>query len=98
MIRVTLPHHLRTLARSGAEVSVEVDGPVTQRAVLDALEAAYPMLRGTIRTHERLERRPFLRYFVCGEDLSLASPDEPLPEAVAAGREPFRVIGAIAGG
>ena len=98
MIRVTLPHHLRTLARTGSEVSLALDGPVTQRAVLDALEKAYPMLRGTIRTHERLERRPFLRYFACGEDLSLASPDDPLPEAVASGREPFMVIGAIAGG
>lgn len=93
-----LPYHLRTLARTGAEVSVEPDGPVTQRAVLDALERAYPMLRGTIRAHDTLERRPFLRYFGCGEDISLASPDDPLPEEIATGREPFLVIGAIAGG
>jgi hypothetical protein len=98
VIRVTLPYHLRTLARTGAEVVVEPRGPATQRSVLDALEAAYPMLRGTIRVHDTLERRPFLRYFACGEDVSLSSPDEPLPEAVAAGREPFMVIGAIAGG
>jgi sulfur-carrier protein len=98
VIRVMLPYHLRTLARTGAEVVVEPLGPATQRAVLDALEAAYPMLRGTIRQHDTLERRPFLRYFACGEDVSLSSPDEPLPEAVAAGREPFMVIGAIAGG
>ena len=98
MIRVLLPHHLRTLARTGAEVTVEPDGPVTQRAVLDALEAAYPMLKGTIRNHDTLERRPFLRFFACGEDISLIAPDAPLPEAVASGREPFLVIGAIAGG
>jgi hypothetical protein len=89
---------LRTLAGTGPEVSVSVEGTVTQRAVLDALEAAYPMLKGTIRTHEALQRRPFLRYFACGEDLSLAGPDEPLPDAVASGKEPFMVIGAIAGG
>ena len=98
MIRVTLPYHLRTLARTGAEVSVEPAEPVTARSVLDALEAAYPMLRGTIRQHDTLERRPFLRYFACGEDVSLVSPDEPLPEAVVSGKEPFMVIGAIAGG
>ena len=98
MIRVVLPYHLRNLARVGAEVNVEVNGPVTQRAVLDAVEAAYPMLRGTIRDHGTLARRPFLRYFVCGEDLSLASPDDPLPEAIASGKEPFMVVGAIAGG
>jgi molybdopterin synthase sulfur carrier subunit len=97
-IRVMLPYHLRTLARTGPEVEVSVAGPVTQRAVLDALENAYPMLQGTIRLHGTLERRPFLRYFACGEDLSLASPDDALPEAIASGREPFLVIGAIAGG
>jgi hypothetical protein len=97
-IRVALPHHLRTLARSGAEVSVKVEGPVTTKAVLDALETAYPMLTGTIRDHVTRQRRPFLRYFACGEDLSLASPDSPLPDAIASGREPFLVIGAIAGG
>lgn len=98
MIRVTLPYHLRNLARTGPEVTVEPEGPPTARSVLDALEAAYPMLRGTIRAHDTFERRPFLRYFVCGEDVSLASPDDPLPDAVAQGREPFMVIGAIAGG
>lgn len=98
MIRVTLPYHLRTLARTGAEVALAIEGPVTQRAVLDALEAAYPMLRGTIRDHGTLARRPFLRFFACGEDLSLAGPDDPLPDAVVSGREPFMVIGAIAGG
>ncbi len=98
MIRVVLPYHLRTLARVGSEVSLEIKGPVTQRAVLDALEAAYPMLAGTIRDHATRERRPFLRYFACGEDLSLESPDNVLPEAVASGKEPFLVIGAIAGG
>lgn len=98
MIRVILPHHLRSLANVGPEVAVEVDGPVTQRTVLDALEARYPMLRGTIRDHVTQERRPFLRYFACQEDLSHESPDAPLPEAVATGEEPFRVLGAIAGG
>ncbi len=98
MIRVVLPHHLRNLARSGAEVQLEVEGPVTQRAVLDALEAHYPMLRGTIRDHVTQERRAFLRYFACKEDLSHEDPDAPLPEAVATGVEPFLVIGAIAGG
>jgi hypothetical protein len=98
MIRVELPHHLRTLARVGAEVQVQVTGPVTQRAVLDALEAAYPMLRGTIRDHTTQQRRPFLRFFACAEDLSLEPPDAPLPEAVARGVEPFLVVGAIAGG
>lgn len=98
MIRVTLPHHLRNLAGVGAEVTVEVDGPVTQRAVLDALEARYPVLRGTIRDHTTQARRPFLRYFACQEDLSHEPPDAPLPDAVASGAEPFRVIGAIAGG
>ena len=98
MIRVILPFHLRTLAHVGTEVTLEVEGPVTQRSVLDALEARYPMLRGTIRDHVTLQRRPFLRFFACEEDLSHNSPDEPLPEAVASGKEPFLVIGAIAGG
>jgi molybdopterin synthase sulfur carrier subunit len=90
--------HLRTLAKVGAEVQVEVEGPVTQRSVLDALEAKYPMLRGTIRDHVTLKRRAFLRFFACEEDLSLEPPDAPLPAAVASGAEPFFVIGAIAGG
>lgn len=98
MIRVALPAHLRTLAHVSDEVEVRVEGPVTQRAILDALEARYPMLRGTIRDHVTLERRPFLRFFACGEDWSLESPDTPLPGAVASGAEPFLVIGAIAGG
>ncbi|HEV2947482.1 MAG TPA: MoaD/ThiS family protein [Gemmataceae bacterium] len=98
MIRVVIPMHLRTLAKVGAEVQVEVEGPVTQRSVLDALEARYPMLRGTIRDHVTLKRRAFLRFFACEEDLSLESPDAPLPAAVASGAEPFFVIGAIAGG
>ena len=98
MIRVILPQHLRTLAKVGSEVSVEVHGTVTQRSVLDAVEAAYPMLRGTIRDHVTQERRPFLRFFACEEDLSHESPDAPLPEAVASGAEPLLVIGAIAGG
>jgi molybdopterin synthase sulfur carrier subunit len=98
MIRVALPYHLRNLAQVGAEVELEVAGPVTQRSVLDALEAAYPMLRGAIREHETLKRRAFLRFFACEQDLSHESPDAPLPEAVASGKEPFLVIGAIAGG
>jgi len=98
MIRVILPHHLRNLARVGPEVSLEVEGPVTQRTVLDALEARYPVLRGTIRDHTSQQRRPFLRFFACMEDLSHESPDDPLPDEVAAGDEPFRIIGAIAGG
>jgi sulfur-carrier protein len=98
MIRVILPAHLRTLARTGGEVELEVEGPVTQRAILDALEARYPMLRGTIRDHVTQQRRPYLRFFACQEDLSHEPPDAPLPEAVSAGNEPFRVIGAIAGG
>jgi hypothetical protein len=98
MIRVVLPHHLRNLARVGSEVEVAVEGPVTQRAVLDALEARYPVLKGTIRDHETQQRRAFLRFFACAEDLSHESPDAPLPQAVADGHEPFLVIGAIAGG
>lgn len=98
MIRVRLPTHLRRLAGSNAEVTVEVSGPVTQRTVLDALEARYPMLRGTIRDQVTLQRRPFVRFFACQEDLSHDSPDALLPEAVAAGTEPFLVVGAIAGG
>jgi sulfur-carrier protein len=98
MIRVILPYHLRTLASVGAEVTLEVAAPVTQRSVLDALEARYPMLRGTIRDHATGQRRPMLRFFACEEDLSLESPDAPLPEKVASGTEPFFIIGAIAGG
>jgi len=98
MIRVVLPHHLRTLARVGAEVQLDIEGPATQRLVLDALEASYPVLRGTIRDHVTHKRRPFVRFFACLEDLSHESPDAPLPDAVASGAEPFYVIGAIAGG
>ncbi len=98
MIRVTLPYHLRTLASVGKEISLEIDGPVTQRTVLTALEQRYPMLTGTIRDHGTLQRRPFLRFFACGEDLSLEEPDTLLPEAVVDGKEPFMIIGAIAGG
>jgi molybdopterin synthase sulfur carrier subunit len=98
MIRVILPQHLRTLAHVGAEVELGITGPVTQRTVLDALEARYPMLRGTIRDHGTQQRRAFLRFFACEEDLSHEPPDAPLPEAVASGKEPFIVIGAIAGG
>ena len=97
-IRVVLPYHLRTLAQVGAEVQLDVGGPVNQRSVLDALEARYPMLRGTIRDHVTHKRRPFLRYFVCEEDWSHELPDALLPDAVASGVEPFFVIGAIAGG
>jgi len=98
MIRVILPQHLRTLAHVGAELELEVMGPVTQRSVLDALEARYPMLRGTIREHDTQQRRPFLRFFACEEDLSHESPDAPLPDAVVSGAEPFLIIGASAGG
>ena len=98
MIRVMLPAHLRTLAQINGDAQVEVDGPVTQRAVLDALEASYPMLRGAIRDHVTKQRRAFVRFFACEEDLSHESPDAPLPEAVASGAEPFIVVGAIAGG
>ena len=98
MIHVVLPPHLRNLAHVGSEVTLDFEGPVTQRSILDALEARYPMLRGTIRDHVTLQRRPFLRFFACEEDLSHESPDAPLPEAIASGKEPFIVIGAIAGG
>ena len=98
MIRVVLPHHLRTLALVSGDVELEISGPVTVRSILDALEARYPMLRGTIRDHGTLARRPFLRFFACGQDLSLDSPDAPLPDAIASGAEPFYIIGAIAGG
>ena len=98
MIRVVIPPHLRILAQVGAESQLEVAGPVTQRSVLDALEARYPMLRGTIRDHGTLKRRPMLRYFACEDDLSHDPPDTPLPEAVALGKEPFWIIAAIAGG
>ncbi len=98
MIRVALPYHLRTLAHVSGDVTLEIDGPVTQRTVLDALETRYPMLRGTIRDHATHQRRPFLRYFACLQDLSHEPPDDPLPEAVASGSEPFYIIGAIAGG
>jgi molybdopterin synthase sulfur carrier subunit len=98
MIRVELPQHLRTLAHVGREVQIEVEGPVTQRSVLDALEARYPMLRGTIRDHVTLQRRAFLRFFACEQDLSHESPDALLPEAVTSGKEPLLIIGAIAGG
>jgi sulfur-carrier protein len=98
MIRVLLPQHLRTLAHVGSEVTLDVEGPVTQRSVFDALEARYPMLRGTIRDQVTLQRREFLRFFACEEDLSHEPADAPLPDAVASGKEPFIVIGAIAGG
>jgi hypothetical protein len=98
MIRVILPYHLRTLANVSAEVQLEMTGPVTQRSVLDALEARYPVLRGTIRDHTTLQRRPLLRFFACEEDLSHEPPDAPLPDAVASGKEPFWVVGAVAGG
>jgi molybdopterin synthase sulfur carrier subunit len=97
-IRVELPQHLRTLAHAGREVELEVEGPVTQRAVLDALEARYPMLRGTIRDQVTQQRRAFLRFFACQEDLSHEPPDAQLPEAVASGKETFLIVGAIAGG
>jgi hypothetical protein len=98
VIRVVIPTHLRTLARVDGEVNLDVAGPVTQRAVLDALEARYPMLQGTIRDHVTRKRRPFVRFFACQEDLSHEPPDAPLPDAVAAGAEPFLVVGAMAGG
>jgi hypothetical protein len=98
MIRVVLPYHLRNLAHVSDEVTLNIDGPITQRTVLDALEAQYPMLRGAIREHDSQQRRAFLRFFACEEDLSHESPDANLPDAVATGKEPFIVIGAIAGG
>ena len=98
MIRVVLPAHLRTLARVDSEVTLEVAGPVTQRSVLDALEARYPMLQGTIRDHGTLKRRAFVRFFACEQDLSHESPDALLPDAVATGAEPFLIVGAMAGG
>jgi molybdopterin converting factor small subunit len=98
MIRVVLPAHLRTLARVDREVKLDVPGPATQRSVLDALEAAYPMLRGTIRDHVTQQRRPFLRFFACEQDLSHEAPDTPLPDAVAEGAEPYLIVGAMAGG
>ena len=98
MIRVILPHHLRTLAGTGREVELHVDAAPTQRLVLDALEATYPVLRGTLRDPATQQRRPFIRFFACEEDLSHESPDALLPEAVATGREPFHVVGAMAGG
>ena len=98
MIRVTLPAHLRTLAHVNSEVRLEISGPVTQRSILDALEAQYPMLRGTIRDHVTFQRRPFLRFFACAEDFSHESPDAPLPPPIADGTEPFMIVGAIAGG
>lgn len=98
MIHVILPQHLRTLARVGSEVTLEVEGPVTQRSVLNALEARYPMLCGTIRDQVTQERRPFLRFFACEQDLSHEPPDAPLPDSVVSGSEPLIVLGAIAGG
>ncbi|HKW24413.1 MAG TPA: MoaD/ThiS family protein [Terriglobales bacterium] len=98
MIRVVLPQHLRTIAQVGYELELEVAAPVTQRSILNALEDRYPMLCGTIRDHVTQQRRPFLRFFACEEDWSLESPDAPLPEAISSGKEPFYIIGAIAGG
>jgi molybdopterin synthase sulfur carrier subunit len=98
MIQVILPAHLRNLASVGGEVSIEVSGQVTQRSILDALESTYPVLCGTIRDHVTQQRRPFLRFFACQEDLSHEAPDAPLPDAVSSGKEPFMIIGAIAGG
>jgi len=98
MIRVTLPPHLRKLAQVAGEVKLDLEGPVTQQSLLDALEARYPMLRGTIRDHMTQKRRAFVRFFACGEDLSHEPPDAPLPDAVATGTEPFMIVGAIAGG
>ncbi|CAG0947216.1 hypothetical protein ANRL1_03819 [Anaerolineae bacterium] len=98
MIRVALPHHLRTLAHVGKEVELQVDEPVTLGRVLDAVEAQYPVLRGTIRDHVTRQRRAFIRFFACGQDLSHQPPDTPLPDAIVTGAEPFRVVGAMAGG
>lgn len=98
MIRVVLPFHLRNLAQVGKEVRLQVAGPVTQQAILDALEAAYPMLRGTVRDHVSKERRPFIRFFACGQDLSHEPADKPLPDAIIQGAEPFLIVGSMAGG
>jgi molybdopterin synthase sulfur carrier subunit len=98
MIRVVLPHHLRTLAKVGDEVHVDLNGNATVRAIIDVIEAKYPVLRGTIREHGTLKRRPLVRFFACGEDISHESPDTPLPDAIVKGEEPFFVMGAIAGG
>jgi hypothetical protein len=98
MIRIILPHHLRTLSHTGAELTLEVESPVTLHSVLDALEARYPMLRGTIRDQVTHQRRPFLRFFACEQDLSHQPPDSPLPDAIASGAEPLIILGAIAGG
>jgi molybdopterin synthase sulfur carrier subunit len=98
MIRVVLPHHLRTLAKVGKEVHLQPEEPITQRSILDELEAQYPMLRGTIRDHSTQQRRPFIRFFACGQDLSHTPPDMPLPGEIAAGTEPFLIVGAMAGG
>jgi hypothetical protein len=98
MIRVVLPQHLRTLAKTGDEVRIDVEGRATTRAILDALEARYPVLQGTIRDHVTLKRRPYVRFYACEEDFSLESPDAPLPAAIAEGKEPFLVVGAMAGG
>lgn len=98
MIRVVLPHHLRTLAHVGKEVELQVEDPPTLGSVLDVLEARYPMLRGTIRDHVTHQRRDFIRFFACGQDLSHQPPDTPLPDAIATGTEPFRIVGAMAGG
>ena len=98
MIRIVLPHHLRTLAKVGDEVTVDLNGAATVKALLDALEAKYPMLRGTIREHGTLKRRPMVRFFVCGEDISHESPEAPLPDQIVKGAEPFFIMGAIAGG
>jgi hypothetical protein len=97
-IRVVLPPHLRKLAQVGAELELDVEAPITQRSILDVLEASYPMLRGTIREHGTQKRRPFLRFFACNQDFSLDPPETPLPTAVATGEEPFLIVGAIAGG
>jgi sulfur-carrier protein len=98
MVRVVLPAHLRTLARVDGEVTLDVEGPVTQRSILDTLERRYPMLRGTIRNHDTFKRRAFVRFFACEQDLSHESPDAPLPDAVSTGAEPFLIVGAMAGG
>ena len=98
MIRVQLPFHLRTLAKVGSEIELEVEGPPTQRSLIDAIEALYPMLRGTIRDHATLKRRAYLRFFACEEDVSHDPPDTPLPDGVVAGAEPFMIVGAISGG